>query len=131
MSDNLFGVDGAEYLNDSVEEVAERAWYDGRQSPILIQEWTSKPIRLFARADSIIDRIAEYDLEEYLDEDGRVTEHIEKRAQDPEVIAAFDHALDLLLKDAGWRWADEHIATWTVTWDESDPPEFHYERKAR
>jgi hypothetical protein len=136
MTDNehLFGLYDDEWLAGSVEEVAERVWDDGHKPPVLIHEYTSKPLRSFVRVDHIIDHIIEYDLEEYHDDAGHSVDHLEGRAKDPEVIAAFDAALDLLFKGVGWRWADEHVATWTVTWDTENTsaqdvaPEFHYER---
>jgi hypothetical protein len=126
---HLFGLYGAEELNDTVEEVAERAAEDGYESPIEIEEWTSKPLRAFIHASNAIDHVIEWDTEDYCDDHGQVRERLEKRAVDPEVVAAFDAALDLLFKDVGWRWADQLVARWTVTWDaDMDPPEFRYER---
>jgi hypothetical protein len=137
VSDHVFGIYDDEWLDGSVEEVAERVWDDGHEPPVLIHEYTAKPLRSFVRVDNIIDHIIEYDLEEYHDDHGDSADFLEKRAKDPEVIAAFDAAIDLLFKGVGWSLADEHVATWTVTWDTGNTspqdvaPEFKYERREK
>jgi hypothetical protein len=120
MTGNLFSQPGGETMYDDVESVAVRAWEDGAESPVTVEEWTAKPLRSFVRTGHVIDRVCEYDLEEYLDEWGDVAGHLERRAADPDVIAAFDAALDLLFRDVTWRWADELVGHWTVSWSEND-----------
>lgn len=130
--DHLYGLDGAEEMEADVQTVAERAWEDGYDSPIEVEEWTSKPIRQFINSSNVIDHIIEYDCEDYLDMHGRVADYLEERAKEPAVIAAFDDALDILFKGCGWSWADRRVALWTVTWEGDDedkgPPTFTYER---
>lgn len=126
--DNLFGLDGDEDLNDDMETVAERAWDGGHESRVLVEEWTAKPLRQFVNTANVIDHIVEYDVEEYLDQYGHATEKLAANGLRWEVIAAFDAALDLLFEGISWRWADVHVATWRVTWEDSEHPEFHYER---
>lgn len=130
--DNLFGMDGDEHLQDSVEEVAEYEWDTGRDAPFVVQEFTSKPLRAFVRVDNMLDHLIEYDLEEQHDEYGDTATFLAKRAKDPAVVAAFDAALDLMFEGMGWRWADKHVANWTVTWEpvpDGETPEFHFVRE--
>jgi hypothetical protein len=131
---HLYGFPEDESLSDDVAEVAEQAWDDGREPPLEIYEWTSAPMRSFAKVGPMLDHLIEYQLEDYHDEFGNSSDFLEERAEDPAVVAAFEAALDLLFEGMKWRWADKHVATWTVTWtpdDNSDraPVPFTYERK--
>jgi hypothetical protein len=132
VSGNLFSQPGGETMYDDPEAVALSAWEDGAGAPVVVEEWTAKPLRSFISAASVIDRVCEYDIEEYLDERGDVSAHLERRAADPDVIAAFDAALDLLFRDVTWRWADELVGHWTVSWtDDGDAgPDFRVEEES-
>lgn len=130
MTANLFGRPDDEVMQNSVEAVAELAVADDVAPPLEVWEWTAKPIREFVRVDYVIEHIIDYDLEEAYDPYGDVQNRLHEHAGDPEIVAAFNAAIDKLLEHAvGWRWADEHVATWSVAWDPAvDPPVFTMER---
>lgn len=128
MTANLFGEPGAENLYDDPhtvwgnnEEYWPERWDEDPTIVFEIEEWTAKPLRAFIQAATIIDRVAEYDIEEYLDEDGRTLDQLEEAAKDPAVIAAFDAALDLLFAKTTYRWAYEMVLVHKVAFNPDDP----------
>lgn len=128
MSANLFGEPGAEELHyephavwESREDYWPERWAEDPTIVFEIEEWTSRPIRHFIKAANVIDRIAEYDCEEFLDEWGRTSEILEAAGKDPAVVAAFDAALDLLFAKVSYVWANERAATHKVTFNPADP----------
>lgn len=143
MSDNVFYRDGdPECGHDDPEEIVdlfagdgEHMWGDFPQ-PLVLEEWSSKPIRGMVRDDHVLDhlveRLLEFDLEEAGDDDGQLWDRMEKRAELPEVQSLFTAFLDLLFEGVGWRVADKMVARWNVTWAEpavaDDMDQFHYER---
>lgn len=117
MTDRLYGLPGAEDLQDDMGAVADLAFDDGMDSPITIEEFTTKPIRSFVKAQNVMERIIDYDLEEAMDEYGDVTGKLYKRMENETYVAFFELALDHFLADLGYCWADKHVATWTCTWE--------------
>lgn len=129
-TDRLYGLPGAEDMLDCMEDVAQRAWDDGMESPIKIEEYTTKQIRSFVKAEHLLDHIVEYQLEEALDEYGKVADKLEARSKEPHILALFDTALDRFLEDIGWCWADRLVATWVCEWTgEFENPTFTKEEK--
>lgn len=133
---NLFGVPGAETLHDAPNSVYESnedywgdAWADDPTKVFEIEEWTAKPLRHFIKSANTIDHVIEWQCEEYLDEYGHVAEHLEARAKDPFVIAAFDDALDLLFAQATWRWAHELVTVHKVSYNVADSTNPLYDGK--
>lgn len=130
MTDNCYCVPGSEYMEVDMWTLADRAWGDGEDPPILIEEWTMKPVRSSIKAAHTIDHVIEFQMEEYGDEYGDVFTRLEERAKDPAVVVAFDAALDLLFEGARWSWADQMVGLWRVTWDpetpEDEQPAFTY-----
>ena len=133
---NLYGQDGDEYLVDDIEEIAERAWDDGAESPIEVLEWEGKLIRDAFNVPCwlavAVERICEYDLEEMMDAGGNVWDKLTDRASAPEVVEAFTAAIDLLFEPVkGWRVAQNCVGAYRVSWEDGDPsrtPDFKIEK---
>lgn len=123
--DNLFGRVGEdEYMQDDPEEVVERFFDCGvdrdYRQPFVVEEWTAVAIRDVVRDDHVltafVERLAEYELEEHLDEHGEIWDKLMLAAERPDVRAVFTTLLDMLFERVNWRTARTKVATWNVTW---------------
>lgn len=126
----LYGLPGAEHMYDSPEEVYELCIKDDFEARLpherpfseSIEEYSATTLRpLLVSADEILARITEEAAE--ADE---MTEAGYDRLYDavnlPEVVAAFDRALDVLVAHIPYRMADKHLRDLIITWDTEGNP---------
>jgi hypothetical protein len=123
---NLFGLPGAEHMRNDEVDVYE-ADIDGRttgnpEEVWIIEEWTCGSVRFGSNtaecmAEDAGEKLCD-DLE--FDEDG--ADAIGRAAAHPDVVAAFQEALDLLAKKVNYRMADKKVADHRVTFDADDEP---------
>lgn len=88
----------------------------------VIEEWSvAPPRRHLPAADRVLDYICEWVSDNgEIDEDGY--DAWSSHADDPDVVAAFDAALDLLASKITYRMADKLVATHVVTFDAAGEP---------
>jgi len=139
---NLFGLPGAEYMSDDIDEEYEkwaddsgyepsmRAEYENWPDQLVIDEWTAEPLR--HRLPSA-ERVVEWITEQTCDDIG-MEEAYESMcdASTPDIYEAFQAALDLFGKSmVGWRMASKRIASHVITWDAEGEPMLNGERLYR
>lgn len=94
----------------------------------IIEEWTVRPVVFLGDyADTVAERVGE-DLcdESEWTEDGM--DAVSRAAGHPDVVAAFQEALDLLCSKVTYRMADEKVAEHRVTVDAEGEPIMNGER---
>lgn len=131
MADNsdvrLYGVPGAEVLYLTAAEVYESdidPWLDDDDphKPRQIEEWSVAPPRHgMPSAVTIIEDITERVGDDWLPDEWAYAA-MERAGKAPEVVAAFDAALDLLASKFDYKVADKCLTTHTVTWNDEGEP---------
>lgn len=118
--ERLYGSPGAERLWDdpaTVYEEHEDVWIPG--ATYSIEEWSVRPQRDFLpSADSVIERLVE-GVEE-VDEDG--ADAWTNASLKPEVVAAFEAALDLLCSKVSYVMAEKLLTVHDLTFDPEGKP---------
>lgn len=134
--DKLYGFDGDEYLHNDPQTVYEN-WVADNDFPacleydaefdlpglkaLEIEEWSAIPASAaLVDARDIAERVAEWFADDCGFEDA--AEEATSAAGDPEVIAAFDVARDLMASKMRFWVADRKLRVLTVTWDENNEP---------
>jgi len=129
MSERLYGNPGAEQMHRTAEDAYEaEIGLDGAlDAPdpggtYVIEEWSVRRPRTHApRTDLILSWIVDN-----ITDEGEVDEHVsnqwENAAEDPQVVAAFDAALDLMASKVSYRMADRHLRDLTVTYGTNGDP---------
>jgi hypothetical protein len=123
--ERLFCLPGSGHMGDDPAAVYESWATDGvdRSKPLTIEEWDVHPPSFhLPSADSTAEWAAEWAEDNEWDDDGRALWH--EASGSPDVVAAFQAALDLLASKIGWRMADKLIATHAVTWDADGNPRY-------
>lgn len=122
----MYGVAWAEELFFDIAEAYE-TWdacqyvEDERPESLTIERWTVCPIdNAIPEATSIIERI----VDDYCDDCGMegAGEAMNEAGRDPDVVAAFTAARELLLSKFTWREADRLDGKHVITWDERGEP---------
>lgn len=128
MTDRLYGLPGAEYMQGDLATVYEQ-WADDRGDyeraflpDVAIEEWTVRDpaddVKNMASwvAEAVAERVGESDAtEEYAEAWWDAAKH-------PEVIAGFEVVLARMAsKVTGWRMADRLLATHLVTHVDGEP----------
>ena len=124
--DNLFGLPGAEHLQSTEVDVYEceiDGWTTGDPGEVwIIEEWTVGAVKF---GPSTAEMMAE-DAHERLCDDGLgddgFCENVSNAAGHPDVVAAFQEALDLLCSKVTYRMADMKVAEHRVTFDANHEP---------
>jgi hypothetical protein len=93
-----------------------------RQSPAMaIDEWTVHPPSYhLPTADAVAEHVYEHACDMEMSED--CDEEYRRVSQDPDVLAAFQSALDLMASKVTYRMADKLVATHTLTWTADGAP---------
>jgi hypothetical protein len=125
MSDDrhLFGLPGAEHMQWDLATVYEQ-WADDNDgfideaATVTIEEWTTAPLA-YRRPEYLAEHVAETIGEEG---DEWLFDALSNAAQKPDVIAAFQGAVDLMLSKVGYRMAAQCIATHVITHDAEGEP---------
>lgn len=118
-------------MEDDPETIVDRLLDDGYggdyEQPLIIEEWTARPVRQTLRDGHVLTRfvehLAEYDLEEAGDDDGTLYERMLARADNHAVQLEFAAFLDLLFEGVNWLAADKLVATIEVRWEVPDAPD--------
>lgn len=114
--EKLYGRPGDEYMERDPYDVWERWYDDGSVGEAKIEEWSTVGWdRILTRGDVIAERVAEWAYDDHaMNEDA--SEALSKAAGDPEVIAAFDAARDLMAKKTapGWIFSHKLLRTGTM-----------------
>ena len=126
MSDErLYGAPDAEILYDDWADAADAAlgWCDpSNGDPVTIEEWTVHPPSYHLPSAA---RVVEW-VDEQVVLDGEISEPVyddwESASTHPDVIAAFQAALDVMASKVSGRMANEKVATHEVTWDADGNP---------
>jgi hypothetical protein len=127
MSDPLYGLIGAEYLQNDPATVYEN-WEchvepEDRPERLVIEEWSSEPLgKKLPDSWSVIEHIIENASDDLGFEDAY--EALHNAGENPEVVVAFDAALKLWASkmEHGWRYGDTLLRELVITWDESGEP---------
>jgi hypothetical protein len=122
----LYGVPGAEVLHLDPAAVYESAidpWVDEHdRRPWEIEEWTvAEKIDRLMRTVDIVERVVEWTVDDTCP-DEQACEDIERAGRDPEVVAAFESARQVMASKLNYEYADKRVATHTVTWDDQGEP---------
>ena len=121
----LFGTPGAEYLESTLAAAFERhvePYYEIaglREKPVELEEWTVADNRSFMPTVAhVIDHVVEYTADNAVIEEwyGRA----EQWSAHPEVVEAFQKAVDILADKIDFWMADKHVASHWVTVDADD-----------
>jgi hypothetical protein len=120
--DRLYCVPGAEECfdnpGDAYENGIEPYLPDERE---VIEEWSvHSPSHHLPSADRVAEYVYEFASDVEMDEN--CDEDYQRASLDPDVVAAFQAALDLLASKVTYRMADQLVATHLVTWDEKGRP---------
>ena len=139
---NLFGLQNAEYLGDSIVSEYER-WVDKTgyeptlrkendlswPDHVAIEEWTATPLRHnMPDAERLVEWITEFTCDDAQEEAYETM----CDASTPTVYAAFQKLLDEFGQTlTGWRQANKRIASHLITFDEEGEPMLEGERLYR
>jgi hypothetical protein len=108
VTEMLYGRPGDEYMESDPHDVWERWWDDGSVGDAKIEEWSTIGLDgILASGAVIAERVAEWTYDEHAMSDS-AGEELSRAAGDPEVIAAFDAARDIMAKKAGTGWLFSH-----------------------
>ena len=122
----LYGVPGAEHLHfdpAACYETDIECWVDEHdRRPRLIEEWSVKDCTdHLPAADDLLLWMVEWTGDHgELDEDGFGA--FENASKKDDVVAAAEALRTLLASKVGYRMADQHLRTLTVTWDDQGEP---------
>lgn len=120
-ADRLYGLPGAEYLDTDPSSVYETHIepYDapGPDTKVEIEEWSvHPPLYHLPSAPALIEW-----LEDWVAENGEISEDFEVHFDSPGVRWAADTLLKAAAQQITWRMANEKLASHWVTWDEFGP----------
>ena len=128
--ERLFGVPGAEQLWSDIATCYEsdiEPWVEPAEEPepgrsTSIEEWTVRDATdHLPPIDWIVDHVCEWAADNgMLDEYG--FEDFERHGRDEDVVRAFQAALNVWSSKVHYRMADQHVATYTITWDDEGEP---------
>jgi hypothetical protein len=118
--ERLYGPPGAEWLEHApdiaADMIADRL--DGGSGPWTIEEWSVRPaISPIPSAALIADFLSERTGDSYELSMPDGAESYDRAIRSPEVTAAIEALRELIAAKVGWREADEHVATWTISLD--------------
>jgi hypothetical protein len=121
----LYGLPGAEVLHLDPATVYESEidpWLDEHKGSWEIEEWSVAPkVARLMDAGSIIERVVEWAVDDSCP-DEHACEDIEKAGRDPEVLAAFENARQVMASKFNYEYADKIVTTHLVTWDDQSEP---------
>jgi|GEM_PF-6318819 len=126
-SASLFGLEGAETMDDDIGATYER-WLDDlfddddKSGSLKIEEWSSRPLgESLPSAERILEWVADMCGDDCWDDDA--LEAVQRGSGRPEVVAACEaFRAEFASKITGWRMADRLIATHLITWDDAGEP---------
>lgn len=119
----LYGVPGAEVLYADPASVYE-SQIDGepQDRTYEIEEWSVAPkLDRVPTADTIIEDFVERAGDDCCP-DEYAYEDLEKAGKHPDVIAAVENARQVFASKINYEYADKHLRTLTVSWDDNGEP---------
>lgn len=113
----LYGEPGAESLYRDMEGVIKAANDDNPNRVYVIEQWTSHPplshlVKAAVLVEGIINDLADAEIDEVCYEDWV------RASEQPDVVAAFQAAFELMASKVVYRMADELVGTYSVVGNE-------------